>query len=142
VSTIAPHISTPRAADPEPGRDVRVLVVDDQERFRAVAREVIAATDGFALAGEAEDGGGAIAAAARLEPDLVLMDVRMPGLDGIAAARQLRRCRPGTVVVLITIGDSRDEPLAGARAGGVPLARKQDFGPRLLRALWHEHGAR
>jgi two-component system, NarL family, invasion response regulator UvrY len=122
--------------------DVRVLTVDDQERFRGVAREVIAATPGFALAGEAADGREALAAVERLAPELVLMDVRMPRMDGIEAAARLRASHPGVVVVLISIEEPVDLPALEQLAGTVPLARKQDFGPRTLRALWREHGRR
>ena len=68
---------------------VRVLAVDDQPLFLDAARELIASTPGFELAGEARSGLGALAAADRLRPDLILMDVRLPGLDGIETARAL-----------------------------------------------------
>ena len=77
----------------------------------------------------------------RLRPDLVLLDVRMPGMGGIEAARRIRETYPGTVVVLITIEDS-DEFAEDARASGAAaLVRKQDFGPALLRSIWDAHGA-
>ncbi len=69
---------------------VRVLVVDDSQVFRDAAAEVVAATPGFELVAEAESGEGAIAIAELLHPDLVLIDVRMPGLGGIESARRIR----------------------------------------------------
>ncbi len=120
--------------------DVRVLTVDDQERFRGIAREVIDATPGFESVGEAANGEEALAAVARLDPQLVLLDVRMPGLDGIEVARRLHAKHPDTVLVLISIEDSIDLPSAASVADSVPLVRKQDFGPRLLRRIWSEHG--
>ena len=119
---------------------IRVLTVDDQAVFRGIAREVIDATPGFESVGEAASGEEALAAVARLEPQLVLLDVRMPGLDGIEVARQLCASHPDTVLVLISIEDSVDLPAAAAIAKTVPLVRKQDFGPRLLRRIWREHG--
>ena len=120
--------------------DVRVLTVDDQAVFRGIAREVIDATPGFEAVGEAASGEEAIAAVDRLRPELVLLDVRMPGLDGIEVARRLRTSHPDTLLVLISIEDSMDLPSAARVAGGVPLVRKQDFGPRLLRSIWRDHG--
>jgi DNA-binding NarL/FixJ family response regulator len=121
---------------------VRVLTVDDQELFRRVAEDVIAATPGFEAVGEAASGEEALAAVDRLAPQLVLCDVRMPGLDGIEVARRLAETHPETVVVLISIGERADLPAALQLGEGVPLVRKQDFGPVLLRRLWSEHGSR
>jgi DNA-binding NarL/FixJ family response regulator len=118
--------------------DVRVLTVDDQELFRRVAEDVIAATTGFEAVGEAASGEEALAAVERLAPQLVLCDVRMPGLDGIEVARRLAATHPETVVVLISIGERADMPAVAQLR--VPLVRKQDFGPVLLRRLWREHG--
>jgi DNA-binding NarL/FixJ family response regulator len=118
---------------------VRVLTVDDQERFRGVARDVIDATPGFEFAGEAESGEAGLRAVDRLAPQLVLCDVRMPGLDGIEVARRLQASHPETLVVLISIEDPIDMPSAAQLGATVPLVRKQDFGPSLLRRLWREH---
>ena len=118
---------------------VRVLTVDDQAMFRGVARDVIAATPGFESVGEAASGDEALRAVVHLDPELVLLDVRMPGIDGIEVARRLRASHPETVVVLISIEEWVDLP-AATQVDAVPLVRKQDFGPRLLRRLWVEHG--
>jgi two-component system, NarL family, invasion response regulator UvrY len=131
VMTLGSHTPTTRA--------VRVLTVDDQELFRGVARDVIDATPGFEAVGEAKSGEEAIEAVERLAPELVLLDVRMPGMDGIEVARCLSAKHPETVVVLISIEEGIDVPSA-AQLDTVPLVRKQDFGPRLLRRLWQEHG--
>jgi two-component system, NarL family, invasion response regulator UvrY len=127
-------------SDPALTMDVRVLTVDDQPVFRGVAREVIDATPGFELVGEAASGEEALEAVARLTPQLVLLDVRMPGLDGIEVTRRLGASHPDTVVVLISIDDSIDLPSAAQLGQAVPLLRKQDFGPRLLSRIWREHG--
>jgi two-component system invasion response regulator UvrY len=117
---------------------VRVLTVDDQPVFRGVARDVIEATPGFEAVGEAANGQDALAAVDRLHPGLVLLDVRMPGMDGIEVARRLRATHPDTVVVLVSIEEPIDVPAIAQLGGSVPLVRKQDFGPRMLRELWHE----
>jgi DNA-binding NarL/FixJ family response regulator len=117
---------------------VRVLTVDDQAVFRGVARDVIDATPGFEAVGEAASGAEGLEAVERLSPQLVLLDVRMPGMDGIEVAQRLAATHPETVVVLISIEEGIDVPSA-AQLDTVPLVRKQDFGPRLLRRLWKEH---
>jgi two-component system invasion response regulator UvrY len=129
--TLRPH--------PAATRGVRVLTVDDQELFRGVARDVIEATPGFESVGEASSGEEALEAVERLAPELVLLDVRMPGLDGIEVARRLLAMHPEVVVVLISMEDRIDVPSA-AQLRTVPFVRKQDFGPRLLRRLWSERG--
>ena len=68
---------------------VRVLIVDDQEPFRMAARIVVDATDGFEVAGEAETGEDSVTMAGELAPDLVLMDVNLPGINGLDATRQI-----------------------------------------------------
>jgi chemotaxis response regulator CheB len=130
-----PHVSRPGA----PGA-VRVLTVDDQAMFRQIAGDVIAATAGFESVGEAASGEEALEAVDRLDPQLVLLDVRMPGIDGIEVASRLVHSHPETVVVLISIDERADLPPPEHLGGGVPFVRKQDFGPRLLRRLWAEYG--
>ena len=114
---------------------VRVLTVDDQAIFRGVARDVIDATAGFESIGEAASGEQALEAVDRLVPELVLLDVRMPGLDGIEVARRIVASHPEVIVVLISIEERVDVPSI-AQLERVPLVRKQDFGPGLLRRLW------
>lgn len=120
---------------------VRVLTVDDQALFRGIAREVIDATPGFEVAGEAASGEEALTAVDALAPQLVLLDVRMPDIDGVEVARRLSKSHPETLVVLISVEESVDVPSAAQLTGAVPFVRKRDFGPRLLRRLWATHGA-
>jgi DNA-binding NarL/FixJ family response regulator len=129
-----------RPAPERTGASVRVLTVDDQAVFRCVANDVIAATGGFEPVGEAESGEAGIAAVDRLEPDLVLLDVRMPGIGGIETARRITSAHPGTIVVLISIEEPDEFAHAARASGATALVRKQDFGPALLRTIWAEHG--
>lgn len=119
---------------------VTVLAVDDQPVFRHTARELIAATDGFQQIAEAGSGEQALALAAELHPDLVLVDVRMPGMDGIETTRRLIDQEPGTVVILVSLEAARDLPAAVADVGAAAHVRKQELSPRALRALWRSHG--
>ena len=120
-------------------RNVRILTVDDQELFRGVSRDVIDATPGFESIGEAASGEEALQAVERLDVDLVLLDVRMPGMSGIEAAQRIAATHPDVVVVLISIEERVDLPSVPQLAG-VPLVRKQDFGPTSLRRIWRVHG--
>jgi DNA-binding NarL/FixJ family response regulator len=118
---------------------VGVLTVDDRVVFRDIAREVIEATAGFESLGEASCGEEALALAAELDPDLVLLDVRMPGIDGLETARRLLASQPESTVVLIS-SDSLEGSAAVESCGAVAFLRKQDFGPSTLRRVWREHG--
>jgi DNA-binding NarL/FixJ family response regulator len=122
--------------------EVRVLTVDDQAVFRRAAREVINATEGFEPVGDAASGEEALKEVARLRPELVLVDVRMPGIGGIETARRIRSDHPETVVVLITIEDIAESAQDVHSCGAAGLVRKQDFGPALLRKIWEAHGVR
>ena len=115
--------------------------MDDQLVFRQAAGEVIEATDGFELLGDAASGPHALAAVDDLAPDLVLLDVRMPGMDGIETARRLHQQHPDSVVVLITIEEAPNLPAGLSSCGAADLVRKQDFGPALLRRVWDAHSA-
>ena len=119
---------------------VRVLVVDDQHVFRQAARRVIEATPRFELSGEACSGPDALATADELELDLVLVDVRMPGMDGIETAAALTAAHPDVVVVLISVEEPPNVPGGVGTCGAAELIRKRDFGPSLLRRLWTAHG--
>ena len=100
---------------------VGVLTVDDKAVFRDIAREVIEATAGFEPLGEASCGEEALALANELDPDLVLLDVRMPGIDGLETARRLSASHPESTVVLIS-SDSLEgsDAVESLRCGGVP----------------------
>jgi DNA-binding NarL/FixJ family response regulator len=114
---------------------IRILLVDDQDLVRAGLRGILREQFGFAIVGECRDGGEALAAMRRCDPDIVVMDVRMPTLDGVAATRLLRNDRPSTPVLALTTFDE-DEALAGMlRAGAAGFALKGAPAEELHRAV-------
>ena len=117
---------------------VAVVTVDDQAVFRDTAREVIELTPGFEPVGEAACGEDALRVVEELHPELVLLDVRMPGIDGIEVARRLHAAHPDVVVVLVSLDDP---PATAHDCGAAAFVRKQDLGSRLLRKLWVTHGS-
>jgi CheY-like chemotaxis protein len=113
---------------------VRVLIVDDQSVFRDAARAVVEATEGFASAGEAASGERALAQLGDVDPHLVLMDVCMPGMGGIEAARVLTETSPDVVVVLLSAKVSHE---VGGHNGQAPVVLdKRLLSPALLRTAW------
>lgn len=112
---------------------VRVLLVDDSDVFLDAAASVVTRTTEFELVGTAASGEEAVALAATLEPDLVLMDHRMPGLSGLDAARRIHEAQPGTVVTIVSAG-------GGSQLSDTsfPVLSKKEFNPTRLRELWHD----
>ena len=96
---------------------ISILLVDDQQLIRLGFRMVLEAEADMVVVGEAEDGHAAIAQAAALQPDLVLMDIRMPGLDGIAATEAIVRAHPETRVLVLTTFDLDEYAFGAIRAG-------------------------
>jgi DNA-binding NarL/FixJ family response regulator len=111
---------------------VAVLIVDDQAPFRRAAGAVVAATPGFEVVAEAESGEAAVEAVERLAPDLVLMDINMPGISGIEAARRIAASHPRTVVVLLSTYNADDLPADAASCGAAAYVNKEEFGPDTL----------
>lgn len=96
---------------------IRILLVDDQSLLRMGFRMVLEAQAGLVVVGEAADGAGAVALTAQLTPDVVLMDVRMPGIDGIEATRRIVAGHPASRVLILTTFDLDEYAFAGLRAG-------------------------
>ena len=115
---------------------VHVLICDDQAAFRTAAREVVNATHGFEVVGEAETGEDSIEAAARLHPDLVLMDVHLPGIDGLEASRLIRAAHPNVAILLLSTYDPEAfvERLSGS--GAIAFIPKAAFGSDRLIDVW------
>jgi DNA-binding NarL/FixJ family response regulator len=114
---------------------IRVLLVDDQELVRTGLRGILRGAFGFDVVGECADGRGIAAAAADLAPDVVLMDVRMPFVDGVQATRELRRLPDSPPVLALTTFDD-EEALAGMlRAGAAGFVLKGVPAEDLQRAV-------
>ena len=116
--------------DPSP----RVLVVDDHP----LTREALAALleqHGFAVVGQASDGGEAIEAARRLAPDLVLLDLSMPGIDGLQALPRLRAAAPGCEVVVLTASGTEENLLAAITGGAAGYLLKSEPPERIVEFL-------
>ena len=114
---------------------IRVLVVDDHAVVREGLRTFLELQDGIEVAGEAADGEEAIEAAERLRPDVVLMDLVMPALDGLAAMRVLRERVPGARVIVLTSFADDDKLLPALRAGAAGYLLKNAEPQELARAV-------
>jgi DNA-binding NarL/FixJ family response regulator len=114
---------------------VRVLVVDDSEVFRNVMCAVVAATPGFEVLADASSGREALALIDVLDPHLVLLDLYMPELDGLATALDIRRLHPDVVVLILTAG--RRPRLTDQ---WLRVEDKNDLSPQWLADFWRRHG--
>lgn len=113
---------------------IRVLLVDDQELVREGLRRILHPDEGFEIAGECADGSAALEAVERVAVDVVVMDVRMKGMDGVEATRRLRE-RSGAPPVLVLTTFDDDEVLSGAlRAGAAGFILKDAPGEELIRS--------
>ena len=101
----------------EVAKMIRVVVVDDHPAVRVGLADFLDAQDGLEIVGQAENGAEAVELSRSAEPDVVVMDIRMPELDGIEATRLIKEARPGTGVLLLTAYEE-DELAAAGRAGG------------------------
>ena len=119
----------------ETASDIRVLLVDDQTLVRMGFRMLLDAEPGIRVVGEAADGIEALELATLEKPDVVLMDVRMPGLDGIAATRELLRLSPESRVIILTTFDLDEYAFDGLRAGASGFLVKDTRPAELLAAV-------
>jgi DNA-binding NarL/FixJ family response regulator len=117
---------------------VGVLAVDDDRRFLRVAREVIEATPGFDFLGEATTGEDAILQVAVLRPHLVLMDVRMPGIGGLEAARRMTHADDSRIAVILISANPFTVSSGAVPPRAIGLVGKERLCPRSLQALWDD----
>lgn len=115
--------------------DISLLLVDDQDLLRAGMAMVLGAVEGIRVVGEATNGGDAISRAAELAPDVVLMDVRMPGIDGIEATRQIVAANAATRVIILTTFDLDEYAFGGLNAGASGFLLKDAPSDELIQAI-------
>lgn len=118
---------------------IRILLADDQELVRYGLRLVLEAEPGLVVVGEAADGALAALAADRLKPDVVLMDVRMPGVDGLEATRRIIATLPGTRVLVLTTYDIDDYAFGALGTGASGFLLKDTRPPELIAAIRAVH---
>jgi DNA-binding NarL/FixJ family response regulator len=114
---------------------IRVVLADDQALVRTGFRMILDGADDIEVAGEASDGDSAVRVAAEVAPDVVLMDVRMPGTDGITATRRIRAAGTGPRVLILTTFDLDEYVYAGLRAGASGFVLKDALAVDLLAAV-------
>ena len=119
----------------EPRPSIRVIIVDDQTLIRLGFRMVLDATDDIEVVGEAADGAAALDAVRSLQPDVVLMDVRMPGVDGLEATARIRRDHPTVAVLVLTTFDLDEYAFGALRAGAGGFLLKDARGDELVAAV-------
>lgn len=140
AGTPAPHTTGPHTAgqpgQPGPARPLRVVVADDERMVRTALRAILSAEDDLDVVGEAATGAEAVSVVRRLEPDVVLMDVRMPDVDGIRATEQLLRtmAAPPRIVVVTTF-ENDSYVYDALRAGAAGFLLKRSAAADLVQAV-------
>jgi two-component system, NarL family, invasion response regulator UvrY len=119
---------------------VTVLIADDQAPFRSAAKGVVGIAPGFEVIGEADSGEAAVEQVEALKPDLVLMDIHLPGISGIEAARRIAGSSPLTVTFLVSSYRADDLPVEARSSGAAAYINKEDFEAQLLSDLWESRG--
>jgi DNA-binding NarL/FixJ family response regulator len=114
---------------------IRLLIVDDQRLMREGLRTLLELERGFEIVGEAGDGQAALAVYAELQPDVVLMDIRMPGMDGVEATRRLHTAWPNARVIILTTFNDDAYVFEGLRAGALGYLLKDVSGQELANAV-------
>ncbi|WP_241987788.1 response regulator transcription factor [Cryobacterium sp. TMT1-66-1] len=123
------------APEAQPADMIRIMLVDDQALLRVGFRMVLEAEDDFSVIAEATDGAQAIALAETLRPQVILMDVRMPGLDGIEATRQIMVAQPDIRIIILTTFDLDEYAFGGLRAGASGFLLKNAEPGELITAI-------
>jgi DNA-binding NarL/FixJ family response regulator len=124
---------TSRGATPSQG--ARLLIADDHALVREGLRTMLSGEDGIEVIAEAKDGQQALTLCRELEPDLVLMDVRMPVMDGLEATKRIKQEMPKTSVMMVTMHENADYLFEAVKAGAAGYVLKDASGERLLSAV-------
>ncbi len=119
----------------QPNRRIRILLVDDQTMFREGLRTLLSVQPDFQVVGEAENGEQALEKAASLKPEVVLMDLRMPIMDGVTATRRLNTMYPSCRVIVLTTFDDDENVFEGLRAGALGYLLKDAPSEKLFEAI-------
>jgi len=123
----------------------KVFIVDDDPEFRRFLREFLSDQLGLKIVGEAADGKEALEKVKKIKPDLVLLDIRMPGMDGFAASRLLKRIMPDLQIIIMTIFDDLEYQDSVKKNGGDGYVMKsnlvKDLMPAIRAALKNENKA-
>lgn len=127
------------SSSPARRRPARVLAVDDDPSFLALLCDVVEAARELELVGESDCGWGAVEKTEELRPDLVVMDVRMPRLDGISATTRIKALLPSTLVVLVSVTHPDELRREAGGCGASAILWKSDLRPRLLDEIWLRH---
>jgi DNA-binding NarL/FixJ family response regulator len=121
---------------------IRVLIADDHPLFAKTLEALLSGTRGIEVVGTAADGLEAVALSATLCPDIVLMDVEMPHLDGFAATRRVRELGVGAAVIILTASGDPEKSQLAAEAGALGYLTKDRIGEALVSAILSVAGAR
>ena len=114
---------------------IRIVLADDHAVIRAGIRALLELQPDFEVVGDASDGAQAVAAVRTLQPDVVLMDVGMPGMDGLAATRQIKEMSPNTRILMLTQHENKEYVLPALRVGASGYVLKRSEGNELLSAI-------
>ena len=114
---------------------MRILIADDHEIVRKGVSSLLLSRENFEICGEAANGEEAIQQVRQLEPDLVVLDVTMPVLDGISAAKRIRKMRPSTPILILSMHEGREMIRAAKQAGAQAFVTKSDVSSVLLKAV-------
>ena len=131
-----PRVEDSSSARRRPGR---VIAVDDDPSFLALLCDVVDATSELELVGKTDCGESAVESAMDLRPDMVVMDVRMPTLDGISASTRIKESVPSALVVLVSATHPDELRQEASGCGASAILWKGDLRPRLLDELWLHH---
>jgi DNA-binding NarL/FixJ family response regulator len=118
--------------NPQP---IRVLIADDHRLFAQALEAVLATDDRLVVAGHAGDGAEAVKLALSLEPDVILMDISMPVMDGLQATKQIRKQRPSATVLMLTASNSRTDVGRARAAGAAGYVTKDRIAAELVDAI-------